>query len=73
MGDFNAVVGRQISHYTCLGKFGYGNMNSRGEKLIEFCEQYKLIISNTVHEVPYRRSTLVKHQVIKEDYKLITF
>lgn len=48
MGDFNAAVSCEVLQYIYLGKFGYENMNSRGQKLVKFCEQYKLIISSTV-------------------------
>ncbi|KAF0771491.1 craniofacial development protein 2-like [Aphis craccivora] len=30
-------------------------MNSRGQKLVEFCEHYELIISSTVYKVLNRR------------------
>lgn len=50
-GDFNAAVSCQVSQYIYLGKFGYENMNSRGQKQVEFCEYYELIISSTVYKV----------------------
>lgn len=49
MRDFDAAVGDQVSQHTCLGKFDYGNMNPREEKLNTFCEQYEPIISNTLY------------------------
>uniref|UniRef100_A0A8D8U352 Craniofacial development protein 2 n=1 Tax=Cacopsylla melanoneura TaxID=428564 RepID=A0A8D8U352_9HEMI len=55
MGDFNASVGSSLSNQGCVGKFGFGNMNARGERLLEFCEQYEMIITNTMYEVPDRR------------------
>uniref|UniRef100_A0A8C4SJN8 Endonuclease/exonuclease/phosphatase domain-containing protein n=1 Tax=Erpetoichthys calabaricus TaxID=27687 RepID=A0A8C4SJN8_ERPCA len=48
MGDFNAQVG--IDHDTwkgVLGHFGYGSMNERGERLLQFCRLNKLNIMNT--------------------------
>ncbi|KAI5717312.1 hypothetical protein M8J77_003669 [Diaphorina citri] len=53
MGDFNASVGNQTG--TNTGKFGLGNRNQRGTRLVEFCEQHDLIVSNTYFEVPNRR------------------
>ena len=38
MGDFNAKVGRDSETWKgALGKFGYGEENSRGERLLNFC------------------------------------
>ena len=48
MGDFNAKVGigdedsRQV-----MGKFGIGQRNDRGERLIDFCYTNDLFITNT--------------------------
>ena len=36
MGDFNAKVGRQIAGESCMGKFGIGERNDRGEILVNF-------------------------------------
>lgn len=55
ISDFNASVGSQITGNECVGKFGLGNTNERGEKIIEFCEQFEMIITNTMYEVPKRR------------------
>jgi len=46
MGDFNASVGSQMTGHECVGKFGLGNTNERGEKMIEFCKQFEMIIIN---------------------------
>lgn len=59
MGKFNASVGSQsldewFLDLDCVG-FGLGNRNARGERLVEFCEQYDLIVTNTMYEVPKRR------------------
>lgn len=56
MGDFNAIVGYQNPHpKKSIGKFGLGKMNERGSKLMDFCQQNELTISNTFFEVPLRR------------------
>lgn len=54
-GDFNALVGEQDISSNCLGKFGLGNQNERGAKLLLFCEQFEMIIINTLFKVPKRR------------------
>uniref|UniRef100_A0A8D8RMY9 Craniofacial development protein 2 n=1 Tax=Cacopsylla melanoneura TaxID=428564 RepID=A0A8D8RMY9_9HEMI len=56
MGDFNAIVGEQQQPTSSsIGKFGFGNQNERGARLLEFCEQLDMIITNTFFEVPNRR------------------
>ncbi|XP_072014740.1 craniofacial development protein 2-like [Amphiura filiformis] len=48
MGDFNAKVGEcQPDEEAIIGKFGYGQRNKRGEMLLEFAAQDKLVIGNT--------------------------
>ena len=46
MGDMNAKVG-SISHSNNVGNFGLGGKNDRGERLIQFCKQNQLMITNT--------------------------
>ena len=49
MGDWNVKVGKD--HETWgpnIGKFGYGEMNDRGERLLYFCKENSLIVSNTL-------------------------
>ena len=46
MGDFNAKVGRG-RHKDIVGSEGLGEMNGRGGKLMEWCEQNDKIIMNT--------------------------
>ncbi|XP_025425301.1 craniofacial development protein 2-like [Sipha flava] len=57
-GDFNASVSCEGSNNS--GKFGLENVNERGKRLIEFCKQHELIISNTYFEVPLRRHYTLK-------------
>src|SRR5215467_2817125 len=45
-GDWNAKVGNQEDEYV-VGKFGLGERNEAGERLIEFCKTNNLFISNT--------------------------
>ena len=54
MGDFNASVGtNKIGRI--FGKFGLGTTNRRGERLIEFCTQHEMVVTNTFFNVPLRR------------------
>ena len=46
MGDLNAKVGKERTT-DITGQYGLGTRNKRGERLIEFCQQNKLIITNT--------------------------
>ncbi|XP_072048594.1 craniofacial development protein 2-like [Amphiura filiformis] len=44
MGNFNAKIGLDTP---AMGKYGIGQINSRGEKLLEFCMLHKLTVCNT--------------------------
>ena len=47
MGDWNAKVGKDYETWgPTVGKFGYGEMNDRGERLLYFCKENSLIVSN---------------------------
>ena len=47
IADWNAKVGSQeIPGVT--GKFGFGVQNETGQRLIEFCQEYALVIVNTL-------------------------
>ena len=46
MRVFNAKVGMEAMEGV-VGKFGIGNRNERGDRLIEFCQINNLTISNT--------------------------
>lgn len=54
MGDFNAKIGKSVAS-KCVGKFGLGKTNERGEMLIEFCEKNNLCAINTMYKHPKRR------------------
>lgn len=44
--DWNATVGEEKQGYIS-GSYSLRNRNDRGERLIEFCTQYKLKMANT--------------------------
>lgn len=57
MGDFNAKVGKEKIE-NIVGPFGLGEINSRGERLVEWCKEHNLFISNTwFQNHPRRRWT----------------
>ena len=54
IGDWNAKVGSQeIPGVT--GKFGLGEQNEAGQRLIEFCQENTLVIANTFFQRHKRR------------------
>ena len=54
MGDLNAKVGGEKISDT-VGPYGLGDVNDRGEKLIEWAQINQLVISNTWFKQPLRR------------------
>ncbi|XP_063391819.1 uncharacterized protein LOC134677313 [Cydia fagiglandana] len=54
MGDLNAKVG-QGEEGKIVGKFGLGKRNDRGNRLVEFCSENNLVITNTWFQHPARR------------------
>ena len=54
IGDWNAKVGSQeIPGIT--GKFGLGEQNEAGQRLMEFCQENALVIANTLFQQHKRR------------------
>ena len=49
LGDWNAKVGSQETSGV-TGKFGLGIWNEAGQRLIEFCQENALIITNTLFQ-----------------------
>ena len=54
IGDWNAEVGSQETPGV-TGKFGLGIRNEAGQRLIEFCQENALVITNTVFQQHKRR------------------
>lgn len=58
VGDFNAKVGHTVDDdhlRRIVGKYGIGERNDRGERLLQFCSEENLAISNTCFEHHIRR------------------
>ena len=49
IGDWNAKVGNQETPGV-TGKFGLGIQNEAGKRLIEFCQENALVITNTLFQ-----------------------
>ena len=54
LGDWNAKVGSQETPGE-TGKFGLGMQNEAGQRLIEFCQENTLDITNTLFQQHKRR------------------
>ena len=54
IGKWNAKVGSQETPGV-TGKFGLGIWNEAGQKLIEFCQENALVITNTLFQQHKRR------------------
>ena len=54
IGGWNAKVGSQETPGV-TGKFGLGIWNEAGQRLIEFCQEYALVIANTLFQQHKRR------------------
>ena len=54
IGDWNAKVGSQETPGV-KGKFGLGIRNEAGQRLIDFCQENALVITNTLFQLQKRR------------------
>ncbi|XP_039285542.1 uncharacterized protein LOC120351667 [Nilaparvata lugens] len=54
LGDFNAKVGGGPQNEV-MGKFGLGVRNDRGDRLLTFCQENKMVLANTFFKLPKRR------------------
>ena len=62
LGDFNARVGSEQETWpTCLGHFGMGKMNENGQRLLEFCSNNHLCITNTFYNGKDRHRVSWRH------------
>ena len=71
-GDQNAKVESQETPQV-TGKFGLGVQNEAGQRLIEFCQVYALVIANTLFHNTSEDSTHGHHQMVNTEIRLIIF
>ena len=73
-GDFNAKIGKgEVIDIT--GKYGLGERNGRGDRHVQFCQEHKMKVTNTLLSLLPRRlytwkspQDIVKNQI---DYILL--
>ena len=75
IGDWNAKVGSQETAGV-TGKFGFGMRNEAGQRLIEFCQENALVITNTLFQ-QYKRRLYTSpdgcHHMVNTEIRLIIF
>ena len=71
-GDWNARVGSQETPGV-TGKFGLGIRNKAGQRLIEFCQENALVITNTLFHNTREDSIHGHHQMVNTEIRLIIF
>ena len=72
IGDWNAKVGSQETPGV-KGKFGLGVQNEAGKRIIEFCEENALVITNTLFQKHKRRLYTWTSQMVNTEIRLIIF
>ena len=73
IGDWNAKVGSQETPGG-TGKFGLGERNEAGQRLIQFCQENALVIANTPSSNNTREdSRHGHHQMVDTEITLIIF
>ena len=71
IGDWNAKVGSQETPGV-TGKLGLGVRNEAGQRLIEFCQENTLVITNTLFHTR-EDSIHGHHQMVNTEIRLIIF
>ena len=47
-GDLNGHIGTNVDGYDGVhGRYGFGERNADGERILEFCDAMELIVTNT--------------------------
>ena len=72
IGDWNAKVGSKETP-GLTGKFGLGIQNEAGQRLIEFCQENELVITNTLFHNTREDSIHGHHQMVNTKIRLIIF
>ena len=63
-GDLNANIGRNAQANGCVGRFGIGDVNDLGQRLLEFVERHKLVVANTLHTHKIKELQHDTHQMV---------
>ena len=72
IGYWNAKVGSQETPGV-TGKFGLGIQNEAGQRLMEFCQENALVITNTLFQQYKRRLYNGHQQIVNSEIRLIIF
>ena len=72
IGDWNTKVGSQGTPGV-TGKFGLGIQNKAGQRLIEFCQENALVITNTLFQQHKRRLYTWTSPNVNTEIRLIIF
>ena len=72
IGDWNEKVGSQETPGV-TGKFGLGVWIEVGQRLIEFCQENALVITNTLFQQHKRRLYTWTYQMVNTEIRLIIF
>ena len=71
--DGNITCDINCYDLTVTGKFGHGVWNEAGQRLIEFCQENALVITNTLFQQHKEDSTHEHHQMVNTKVRLIIF
>lgn len=71
LGDFNARVGQDNNSWLdCLGEHGIGKLNENGQRVLEFCSQNQLCVTNTYFKGKFMRKVSWMHPRSKHWHQL---
>lgn len=54
MGDWNVVVGEGVDGQE-VGAYGLGTRNESGNRFVDYCKQYDMVIVNTYQNIHCRK------------------
>ena len=71
LGDFNARVGDDNTSWPAIiGSFGVGKMNENGQRLLEFCSYYDLVVTNSYFKTKPQHKMSWRHPRSKKWHQL---